>query len=304
MEKGKTINRYMTVRELNYNISLYRKKGDLSARDRLFEAYKPMVDKIVASIVETDATVEKEKEDLLQEGYCSFVGKEKEDLLQDGYCLLLTYFKEGYIRSDSVANSLIYMSLYSGIYTKAYPYLTKNFTKIRDLASVVANVDNCENIDFHGLLEKVKARENGVSREKEIVLLKYNVTNPVLVDDDRVFEKSEDSLCFNDTYELMIKDTELTGLSELVDYVLRTLTAREEDVLRLRFGLEPKHIKINPDEDRVCEFKEDVYRTLSEVSNYFNVTADRIRQIENKALCKLRHRSRTRHLKYFLTEEE
>ena len=64
MEKGKNINRYMTVRELNYNISLYRKKGDLTARDRLFEAYKPMVDKIVANIVETDATVEKEKEDL------------------------------------------------------------------------------------------------------------------------------------------------------------------------------------------------------------------------------------------------
>lgn len=288
MEKGKTINRYMTVRELNYNISLYRKKGDLSARDRLFEAYKPMVDKIVANIVETDATVEKEKEDLLQEGYCS----------------LLTYFKKGYIKSDSTANTRIYISLCLDIYSKAYPYLTKNSTKIRDLASVVANVDNCENKDFHGLLEKVKTRENGVSREKEIVLLKYNVTNPVLVDDDRVFEKSEDSLCFNDTYELMIKDTELTGLSELVDYVLRTLTAREEDVLRLRFGLEPKHIKINPDEDRVCEFKEDVYRTLSEVSKYFNVTTDRIRQIENKALRKLRHRSKARHLKYFLMEEE
>lgn len=39
----------MAVRELNYNISLYRTKGDLSARDRLFEAYKPMVDKIVAN---------------------------------------------------------------------------------------------------------------------------------------------------------------------------------------------------------------------------------------------------------------
>ena len=296
MEKGKTINRYMTVRELNYNISLYRKKGDLSARDRLFEAYKPMVDKIVANIVETDATVEKEKEAHLQDGYCSFVEKEKEDLLQDGYCSLLTYFKEGYIRSDSMANSLIYMNLCSGIYTKAYPYLTKYSTKIRDLASVVANVDNCENIDFYGLLEKVRTREKGVSREKEIVLLKYNVTNPVLVDDDRIFEKSEDSLCFNDTYELMMRDTELTELPEKVNYVLSTLTEREEDVIRLRFGMEPKHIKINPDEDRVREFK-DVCKTLSEVSKYFNVSKDRIRQIECKALHKLRHRSRAKHLK-------
>lgn len=298
MEKGKTINRYMTVRDLNYNISLYRTKGDLSARDRLFEAYKPMVDKIVANIVETDATVEKEKEVHLQDGYCSFV--EKEDLLQDGYCSLLTYFKEGYIKSDSTANSRIYMSLCLDIYSKAYPYLPKNSTKVMDSDRVV---DNGENINFYSLLEKVKTRGKGVSREKEIVLLKYNVTNPELVDDDRVFEKSEDSLCFNDTYELMVRYAELTELPEKVDYVLSTLTEREEDVLRLRFGMEPKYIKINPDEDRVCEFK-DVCKTLSEVSKYFKVNSERVRQIECKALRKLRHRSRARHLKYFLSEEE
>lgn len=285
MEKGKTINRYMTVRELNYNISLYRKKGDLSARDRLFEAYKPMVDKIVANIVETDATVE----------------KEKEDLLQDGYCSLLTYFKEGYIKTDSTANSCIYISLGLCIYNKAYPYLSKHHTKVRDLEDRV--LDNGENINFYSLLEKVKTRESGVSREKELVLLKYNVANPVLVDDDKVFEKSEDSLCFNDTYELMVRYAELTELPEKVNYVLSTLTEREEDVIRLRFGLEPKHIKINPDEDRACEFK-DVCKTLSEVSKYFNVNSERVRQIECKALRKLRHRSRARHLKYFLTEEE
>lgn len=287
MEKGKTINRYMTVRELNYNISLYRTKGDLSARDRLFEAYKPMVDKIVANIVETDATI----------------GKEKEDLLQDGYCSLLTYFKKGYIKSDSTANTRIYISLCLDIYSEAYPYLPKNSTKVRDLNRIVGSEDICENINFYSLLEKVKTREKGVSREQEIVLLKYNVNNPVLVDEGRVFEKSEDSLCFNDIYELMVGHTELAGLSEKIDYVLSTLTEREEDVLRLRFGLEPKHIKINPVEDRVCEFN-DVCRTLYEVSKYYNVTADRIRQIESKALRKLRHRSRARHLKYFLTEED
>ena len=67
--------------------------------------------------------------------------------------------------------------------------------------------------------------------------------------------------------------------------------------------MEPKHIKINPDEDKVSEVK-DVCRTLSEISKYFNVTPDRIRQIESKALRKLRHRSRAKHLEYFLTEEE
>lgn len=69
---------------------------------------------------------------------------------------------------------------------------------------------------------------------------------------------------------------------QLVD-VLNTLTAREEKVLRLRFGL---------DDGRA--------RTLEEVGKEFNVTRERIRQIEAKALRKLRHPSRSRKLKDYL----
>lgn len=69
---------------------------------------------------------------------------------------------------------------------------------------------------------------------------------------------------------------------QLVD-VLSTLTAREEKVLRLRFGL---------DDGRA--------RTLEEVGKEFNVTRERIRQIEAKALRKLRHPSRSRKLKDYL----
>lgn len=69
---------------------------------------------------------------------------------------------------------------------------------------------------------------------------------------------------------------------QLVD-VLNTLTAREEKVLRLRFGL---------DDGRA--------RTLEEVGKEFNVTRERIRQIEAKALRKLRHPSRSKKLKDYL----
>ena len=69
---------------------------------------------------------------------------------------------------------------------------------------------------------------------------------------------------------------------QLVD-VLKTLTPREEKVLRLRFGL---------DDGR--------QRTLEEVGKEFNVTRERIRQIEAKALRKLRHPSRSKKLKDFL----
>lgn len=278
----------MTVRELNYNISLYRKKGDLSARDRLFEAYKPMVDKIVANIVETDATVE----------------KEREDLLQDGYCSLLTYFKEGYIDLDGRVNVALCIKLQKDIYQKAYPYLVKNKYASSMNWSTTMDIVNGGSVSYHSLLEKVKTRtRKGVSKEKERVLLKYNVANPELVEDEGIFEKSEDSLFFNEIYESMIRDVELLELSEKLDYILSTLTEREEDVLRLRFGLEPKHIKIDPGNDKVYDFK-DVYRTLEEVSKYFNVSRDRVRQLEWRALCKLRHNREAEHIKCFIMEED
>jgi RNA polymerase primary sigma factor len=72
-------------------------------------------------------------------------------------------------------------------------------------------------------------------------------------------------------------------LKEQLEQVLDTLTDREENVLRLRFGL---------DDGRT--------RTLEEVGRVFGVTRERIRQIEAKALRKLRHPSRSNQLKDFL----
>lgn len=74
-----------------------------------------------------------------------------------------------------------------------------------------------------------------------------------------------------------------TLLKEQLSEVLETLTEREQKVLRLRFGLEDGRA-----------------RTLEEVGKEFNVTRERIRQIEAKALRKLRHPSRSRKLKDYL----
>ncbi|MBR5389996.1 MAG: RNA polymerase sigma factor RpoD [Clostridia bacterium] len=74
-----------------------------------------------------------------------------------------------------------------------------------------------------------------------------------------------------------------TLLKEQLVEVLGTLTPREEKVLRLRFGIEDGRT-----------------RTLEEVGKEFNVTRERIRQIEAKALRKLRHPSRSKRLKDFL----
>ncbi len=72
-------------------------------------------------------------------------------------------------------------------------------------------------------------------------------------------------------------------LKEQINEVLSTLTPREQRVLQLRFGLEDGRS-----------------RTLEEVGREFNVTRERIRQIEAKALRKLRHPSRSRRLKDYL----
>ena len=74
-----------------------------------------------------------------------------------------------------------------------------------------------------------------------------------------------------------------TMLKEQLEDVLSTLTDREQKVLRLRFGL---------DDGRA--------RTLEEVGKEFNVTRELIRQIEAKALRKLRHPSSTRKMKDYL----
>jgi len=89
-----------------------------------------------------------------------------------------------------------------------------------------------------------------------------------------------------------IEDTEATSpveatsyrlMQEQIESVLSTLTDREEKVLRLRFGIGGGFS-----------------RTLEEVGTIFNVTRERVRQIETKALNKLRHPSRRKHLIEFM----
>ena len=74
-------------------------------------------------------------------------------------------------------------------------------------------------------------------------------------------------------------------LKDEISQVLETLTEREEKVVRLRFGLE-----------------DGKPRTLEEVGQMFGVTRERIRQIEAKALRKLRHPSRSRKLRDYIGE--
>lgn len=128
------------------------------------------------------------------------------------------------------------------------------------------------------------AKEMNLSTEKVREIMKIaqepvSLETPIGEEDDSHlgdFIEDQDALAPSDAaaYEL---------LKEQLEDVLDTLTEREENVLRLRFGL---------DDGRT--------RTLEEVGKVFGVTRERIRQIEAKALRKLRHPSRSKRLKDFL----
>jgi RNA polymerase primary sigma factor len=81
--------------------------------------------------------------------------------------------------------------------------------------------------------------------------------------------------------------TGYTLRKEKLDLVLGSLTERERKILEMRFGL-----------------KDGDDRTLDEIGKIYNVTRERIRQIEAKGLRKLRHPTRLRHLRGFLESEQ
>lgn len=128
------------------------------------------------------------------------------------------------------------------------------------------------------------AQEMGLSEEKVREIMKIS-QEPVSL--ETPIGEEEDShlgdFIPDDDAPAPDESAAFTLLKEQLMDVLDTLTPREEKVLRLRFGL---------DDGRA--------RTLEEVGKEFNVTRERIRQIEAKALRKLRHPSRSKKLKDYL----
>ena len=130
------------------------------------------------------------------------------------------------------------------------------------------------------------AEEMSLPAEKARHLLKVawqplSLSSPTGPDDDaQLGDFVEDKTAISADDALI--ETDLTGQ---IHKVLATLSPREEKILRMRFGIGEKS-----------------ERTLEEVGNDFSVTRERIRQIEAKALRKLRHASRSKILRTFLDE--
>ena len=114
-----------------------------------------------------------------------------------------------------------------------------------------------------------------------------SISNDLLVNVKQLLANCEQAMLARTGKQIEIERVanaeRISALKEQLEDVLDTLTDREENVLRLRFGLDVGRT-----------------RTLEEVGKVFGVTRERIRQIEAKALRKLRHPSRSKRLKDFL----
>ena len=129
--------------------------------------------------------------------------------------------------------------------------------------------------------ERMEMPEEKVRRVLKIAKEPVSMETPVGDDEDSHLGDFIEDASIGSPAELATGE----GLREATRMVLGGLTAREAKVLRMRFGID-----MNTD------------HTLEEVGKQFDVTRERIRQIEAKALRKLRHPSRSDHLKSFLDE--
>jgi len=133
------------------------------------------------------------------------------------------------------------------------------------------------------LAEKMELSEDKIRKVLKIAKEPISFDTPVGDDDEsRLGDFIQD-----DNIESPIEAATAEGLREATLEILATLTPREAKVLRMRFGIE-----MNTD------------HTLEEVGKQFDVTRERIRQIEAKALRKLRHPSRSDKLRSFLEGDE
>jgi RNA polymerase primary sigma factor len=131
------------------------------------------------------------------------------------------------------------------------------------------------------LAERMEMPEDKIRKVLKIAKEPISMETPIGEDEDA----SIGDLIEDTTIALPLDEATKNNLTESTRGVLSSLTAREAKVLRMRFGID-----MNTD------------HTLEEVGKQFDVTRERIRQIEAKALRKLRHPTRSDHLRSFIDE--
>ncbi len=251
-------------------------KGDLSAKHRVVEMYLRNVIRISLY-------------------YYEKYGIPIEDTIQNGVLGLMTAVEKFDMSATDTfqqyyplwVRQVIQREMPRYLYTRYFPMHT--FEKMLIIKKIARenglNLPEDYVLIDEGFIEKV-SRKLDVSINVARKYIRYLVPEISLNEYLDETEETGEFLCEELTYdgcEEIIEHIQCESLRQALDEVLRTLTPREESMMRLRFGFVDEHP-----------------RTLEEVGRVFNVTRERIRQVEAKALRKLRHPSRSRKLREYL----
>ncbi|MCR5701819.1 MAG: sigma-70 family RNA polymerase sigma factor [Lachnospiraceae bacterium] len=265
---------YKDVRQSNDMLCMLIQEGNMQARQDICVKNKLLVDKYVNA-------------------YLRYFGNhlDFEDLEQVGFIGLLKAAEKYDIRRDSafstyavfwIKQSIVREVMDNGFVIRVPVHVMEQIGKMTRLD----NEYSFKGYDFNERIVLV-ASDMQIPEEKVQYLLgvrqhylSYSSLNtPVGEEEDTELE----DLYYDKSQELIEDVVSSTMLREQLVEVFSTLTEREQKVLRLRYGL---------DDGR--------NRTLEEVGKEFNVTRERIRQVEAKALRKLRHPARSRKLRDYL----
>ena len=249
-------------------------RGDEQARQDLCIKNRGLVEKF-AGYYATKFSGTLEFEDLVQEGNIGMLkAAEKFDCLK-GY-EFSTY------ATWWIVQSIIRAIRYTGNTVRLPSQITERILK----ASRLEKIFLTQGLDLRRRIELI-AKEMKTTPEDVSYLFALRAAYMNIVSLDKTVDEESDSLLID-----FIQDTNSTDpadaasflvLKDQLEDILGTLTPRENDVLKLRFGLEDGRD-----------------RTLEEVGKIFGVTRERIRQIEFEALRKLRHLAHSKNLQEFL----
>ncbi len=258
---------------------IYKEKNDRTAKEYLITNNLPLVKKIAYKNFNNSSL---SYEDLVQEGIIGLIYTiEKYDLTYG--TKFSTY---AYYWIQEVVDRAIYNK---GQDIRFPMYIIEKMNKI-------AKLENNDNYSVDAICEELSITKNQYFMLKYYFKYLKNLIslNDFIKDRNREGESeiiefvSEEKAVYyednaseeNSSVETVVMNT---LLKKEIDTLLSILSPREETILRLRFGLD-----------------DDQPRTLEEIGVLFNLTRERIRQIESKALRKLRHPSHSKKIKEFL----
>ena len=260
------------VKQSNEILCVMIQQGNLQAEQDLCVKNKKLVDKY-ALAYEKRYRHRLDFDDLEQAGFIGLITAAKKFDISMGYSF--STYAVWWIKQTITREIMDH-----GFVIRIPVHMMERISKVAAIENRFSELDRDERIvkvmDETGYKEE-QVRECMMLKE---YVLTYSSLNVTVGEDENVelgeFLSEEDAV----TIEEMIENRELR---RILDDVLDTLTEREKKVIRLRFGLEDNR-----------------QWTLEEVGRLFNVTRERIRQIESKALRKLRHPSRLHNIKSFL----